>query len=781
MRRLDAGISAPDTPAPAGTWRDLDLPAPWSQVVEALNPGPTPRPAQATALGELRVLEQRRNLIVAAPTNGGKSLVGHLLLLEAAARGRRAVLLEPLRALAREKADDLAAAAPRLAAVLGRPLSVRLSTGDYRLDDETFSTPPPDRGEILVATPERLDAIQRNPAFGHWLGSVGAVCVDEAQLIGSLRRGPTLEYLLTSLRQLASPPRLVLLSASAGDVERARDWLAPCDVVRVAGRYPPLRKEVWELDAGDEDEGANGAAVSFVGQALEDPAAGVLVFVYQTRSTDHLADRLRSALGDRAGPDGPLAYHARMSAARREEVRSCFRAGSSRCVVTTAALGLGVNLPATHVLVRDTTFPGVGRLDPAELLQMMGRAGRGDQLGFAVALVRPQDGWGGEELAAALREERLPGLTSHFDRPAARAGRRLTEDQVVAVANAVLARLVRQQETGVSAVQLRDFFAGSLGGRNLAGRVGAALEWLAAPDRLLAYRDDRGLFHPTVLGGRASRVLLPLLLAAGLGLLVRDLLAADPEDRLLADWRPLDHLILLQLFAEQGAPGRRFTESLAAQVDACLEAYRPATPVLYRKWIRGRKGESRAAEILGSLGIERGEAARPAAYLAVFRALVVAERGQGRSVEDLERRWKITGLEGVEERWRDEMLWLLSGLAQVLEVRSFYYHLRGECGADGGRVRRVKGCLRHMRRTALDAREQVKYCSPLGPLLGDLRRVRRGGDGPAVGVQSIRRLEEAGVRDMADLARLGTEDLVRLGVRRDLARQIREYIRRRGL
>jgi hypothetical protein len=136
-------------------------------------------------------------------------------------------------------------------------------------------------------------------------------------------------------------------------------------------------------------------------------------------------------------------------------------------------------------------------------------------------------------------------------------------------------------------------------------------------------------------------------------------------------------------------------------------------------------------------------------------------------------------LEGVEECRRDDGLWLLMGIAKILDLRCFYFHLREECAAGAERVQRIKRLLRRMRAQAFDLQEHLKYCSPLGPALKSLRRMRREGEGASIGVQSIRRLEEAGIRSIAELARLQLNDLVRLGVRRDLAKQIRSYMRRR--
>lgn len=74
----------------------------------------------------------------------------------------------------------------------------------------------------------------------------------------------------------------------------------------------------------------------------------------------------------------------------------------------------------------------------------------------------------------------------------------------------------------------------------------------------------------------------------------------------------------------------------------------------------------------------------------------------------------------------------------------------------------------------------LNYCSPLGSALLGIRSVAKTADGNRLGIRSIRRLEEAGIRSFADLARLQTDDLVRLGIRPAAAQQIRDYVWRRS-
>jgi superfamily II DNA/RNA helicase len=784
MRIIDAGISGRTPETSHLTWEGLKLAKPWPEVIRLLAPGTNPRPVQAAALGTYRMLEGRRNFLISAPTNSGKSLIGLLAMLDGVRHRRRAVLLEPLRAIAREQADELTGLSSKLSNLLSYEFGVRITTGDYRLETETFSAPPPEQGEIIICTPERLEAIMRNPEHETWVRSIGVICFDEAHLISSDRRGPTLEYLLTSFLCLPSPPRLVLLSASFGDVSQAQRWLTPCDVVKVEGRKPPLKKEVVSLD---DDENADEVVSELAREALSTRGESLLIFVYQTKAAERLASLLSQTLGDLVGNEGALAYHAGMSADRRTAVRHSFLTGMSRCVVSTTALALGVNLPATHVIVRDPTFVGNGPLSVADILQMMGRAGRGDRSGNARVIVRPRDGWKPDDLALALRAEHMPPLISSFEIASAKneLSGRVSENTLVAVATQVAAQLARRPESGCTVSQLQMFFERSLGGGPLAEGIPTALSWLTDYSKSLAFRDENQQYRLTALGLTATHAFLPLPFAGGLAQLLRDIFSVDPADGILANWRILDHLVVLEILTPQPLRLRPFSRALVEQVDRWMEGNPARVSTLYREWIVGSESSSRANELLGSLGISDGLQrggqcwAWKAAYTSVFRAIILEERGRGMSLEDIRRRWDVENLEGIEERWRDTNLWLLSGMAKILDLRCFYFHLRQECAASDDRIRRVKSLLRDLRNQAFQLMGSLKYCSPLGTLLHSIQRSSQSGAPISIGLRSIRRLEEAGVTNFAQLSEMGVDDLVRMGLRHDLAKQLRSYVRRR--
>lgn len=604
MELIDLGPLGTDVPPSVPSWDTLILSPKWREVVRCLVPEGIPTDVQALGLGKFQLLAGRRNVIVSAPTNSGKTLLGYLVLLDALNQGRRALLLEPLRAIAQEKFSELTAKAKALEPILGRQIEVVISTGDYRIDEELMEAPPPSHGQLVIATPERLEAILRNPEYQTWVDSLGAVCVDEAHLISSPRRGPSLEFVLTTLLQSANPPRVALLSATFQITDSALRWLDPCDFVHSAIRTPSVQRFVARLDAAEE---ANDFICNHAAEVLKEPANSLLVFVYRTSDANTLAKRITDQLGPRSGARGAQAYHSRMPLDRRESVRSAYLAGESRCVVASTALAAGVNLPTTHLIVRDLSFFGSGPVPIDQLIQMSGRAGRGQTQGHVMFVHRPNDLRKPEELIQELREARLPGLVSSFTlRPS---GRHQNGDNsnTPRAAELILSLLARAGDSGYTEEKLRSFVAHSLAGQDLVAEVKPALQWLGDSSRLLAHKRDDGAFIATSLGLASSRSSLPLGFAAGFGQLIRDLLSLAGDHDVLPAWSPLDHLLVVELLAERTYSIRRFSADLREQLEVWAESGSNPKSILYNTWIRGDATHSKAIELMGSLGTPLGE------------------------------------------------------------------------------------------------------------------------------------------------------------------------------
>jgi hypothetical protein len=453
---------------------------------------------------------------------------------------------------------------------------------------------------------------------------------------------------------------------------------------------------------------------------------------------------------------------------------------------------MGVNLPVTHVLIRDTTFHGFGHLRIDEILQILGRAGRGDQPGYGVVLVRPNDYWSAIDLSNALRGEVLPPLRSAFDGAVATIksrSPRATNDAELAASSLIATCLGRSGSEGLSVSDILRLLANTLGGEALTSQVDAGLRWLCNPARLLAYKDDNDKFHLTFLGRTGVRSMLPLQYVAALGQLIRDLMSLNPNANPLKRWSPLDHLFLIALISERAPRLRHFSESLASQIDGWIDL-RPIEEksMLFTEWVMGSTTASKADELLGSLAISNSrsnsanlDAARKQGYTAMLSAILLYERSRGVSIEDNERRWGLSRFDGLDERWRDTALWMLAGHTAVFEIRSFYYHLQEHCSANPDHIRETKRALGRMRSQAYDLMEQIRYTSPLGSMLRGIRASLRGFHRSVVGLGTIRKLEASGIRTLQEVSQMKMADLERLGIATRFAKQIVDYARRCAL
>ncbi len=163
--------------------------------------------------------------LVHSPTGTGKSLAAWLgPLMEGMAhpdpgRPLRVLWVTPLKALARDTAENLRFAAAGLGA-------------DWRVEVRNGDTPSAQRARqlkdpphCLVTTPESLSLMLSYADWQRRLGGLGTVIVDEwHELLGS-KRGVQLELCLARLRSLAPGLRTWGLSATLGNLEQARDVL----------------------------------------------------------------------------------------------------------------------------------------------------------------------------------------------------------------------------------------------------------------------------------------------------------------------------------------------------------------------------------------------------------------------------------------------------------------------------------------------------------------------------------------------------------------------------
>jgi helicase len=357
-------------------------------------------PAQRLAV-ESGLLEGR-NLVVAAPTASGKTLISEIAALNAIRQGKKVVYIVPLRALASEKYDEFREKYEPLG------IKVAMSIGDMDSSDSWLAS-----YDMIIATSEKLDSLLRHGVS--WINEVGLLVADEIHLIDSPDRGPTLEVILTRLRQFVKP-QMLALSATISNHGELAEWL---DAKAVKSDYRPISLYRGICYDGD---------VSFVPQKSislnpEQPALReivrdtlemgkqALVFLSTRRSAESTAEKLgkfvsKSAAHDTAALEklagriertlerptrqcsrlagcvrnGTAFHHAGLTSKQRKLIETAFREGTVKVITATPTLAAGINMPAFRTVVNDlkrfSSFRGMSWLPILEVEQMMGRAGR---------------------------------------------------------------------------------------------------------------------------------------------------------------------------------------------------------------------------------------------------------------------------------------------------------------------------------------------------------------------------------------------------------------------
>lgn len=741
------------------------------------------RPAQDYAVFHEGLLAEHQNLIIATPTNSGKSLLSYLLLFQNAVEGKNAILVEPLRALAYEKSEELKSIVNILQRQSRIKVKVVVSTGDYRLTNEFMNTQPEKlsngQGQIIVATPERLDAISRMKENTEWFETVSTICFDEAHLIGDSNRGPTLELLIAYLRSLESNPQIVLMSATIANPNYLAAWLNPCKVINVADRYPQLEKWVYCVE---DCEDANDILLNEVTSTLIQENTSIIIFVYQTASAEKLATQLAKQLSGRriAAHDlsatmnaGVAWFHANMSAATKASVIEAMNCGNVRVTVSTTALSMGINLPATHVYVRDVTFTGFKDLNVSDLMQMLGRAGRGNRSGVGVVMLNKSNLPKETTVVDGLTNESLPVIQSALI-PQAR------EDYygssgtnmfyIDRIGNQIIGALNRFQS--VTKGNLESYLQKTLCGAsfsNIDDILRYLIEWK------LAYQDENtNEYALTALGQVSSRCYFPPMTAANISQFIRDLLLDDPSGKHLAEFAPIDYLIMLCLTSNEFKTIARYSK----KVETSITQYMEALPLeeksyLYRTWLAAEP-----ESLWGSARTDYSSVdAKKQVYVRTYTAMLIYDLSKGIPVAQLKSFYKID-VEELQEKLRDNAIWLLSGIERLTNVRCFYYHLKENCKATPEQIHSVDVAFRKSSKNVFTLIGNLKYRSKLGEMIRGIKRVYPHAENyPGEG--TIKKLEAAGIVALKDLVRKSADDLVALGVQRKYADLIVSYVKKR--
>jgi helicase len=365
-------------------------------------------------------LLEGQNILVAAPTASGKTLIAMLAIMQfLSTKQGKIVYLTPLRALASEKFSEF----KKMEKLdFGRRIKAAISTGDFDSVDKES-----ENADIVVLTNEKMDSLIRHGA--EWVDKIGLVIADEVHLIGDKDRGPTLEVVLTKLKELPAKPQIVGLSATITNSDELAEWLG-CKLVSSDWRPVPLAEGVFDggtilWNNGDSDEiesSIRGPPIDLCLDTIKKGGQSLVFAETRTRSASlatkgsdavfkflsdsekkYLEEISQKILDNNEHTDliktlssllkkGVGFHHAGLNQNCREIVETEFRNGKIKLLASTPTLAAGVNLPARRVVISSIVRYDVkaGANKPISILeykQLCGRAGRPQYDKFGEAII----------------------------------------------------------------------------------------------------------------------------------------------------------------------------------------------------------------------------------------------------------------------------------------------------------------------------------------------------------------------------------------------------------
>ncbi|MBP6716463.1 MAG: DEAD/DEAH box helicase [Acidobacteria bacterium] len=350
-----------------------------------------------------------RNVVIVTPTASGKTLCYNVPVLDAILKdpASRALYLFPTKALAQDQLAEL----HQMAEVIGAQSHAEaqaergehVQIGVFTYDGDT----PQDarrairgKAHVVLSNPDMVHAgiLPHHPRWAKLFENLKYIVIDELHTYRGVF-GSHLANILRRLRRVCqhygSNPTFICSSATIANPKELAEKLTeqPFEIVDKSGAprgekfflfvNPPVVNQQLGIRRSYLSE-TRRVAIEFLKRGLQ-----LIVFAQSRLSTEILTTYMKDAF---AGPPGSAdvirGYRGGYLPMRRREIERGLRDGDVRCVVSTNALELGIDIGALDVAVM-AGYPGT----IAATWQRAGRAGRrsGRSAAVLVASSAPVD------------------------------------------------------------------------------------------------------------------------------------------------------------------------------------------------------------------------------------------------------------------------------------------------------------------------------------------------------------------------------------------------------
>ncbi|MFW9973758.1 MAG: DEAD/DEAH box helicase [Candidatus Thorarchaeota archaeon] len=343
------------------------------------------------------LLTSRENVLLLAPTGSGKTEAALLPLLDRLQEMKRArelfgfyiLYITPLRALNRDVFKRIEDLCNHL------NLSVAVRHGDttqYARRKQAIKPP-----NLLITTPESLQAILPGKRLRYHLKTVFAVIVDEVHDLAGSKRGVQLSLGLERLdRVVGTPVQRIGLSATVGNPDEVASLLGGRKSARtVWAGYGTRKMDLRvEVPVPIDKHHTLSKRISYPPHSvarldaivnLINSHQSVLVFTNTRSFSEVLGAKMRAV----SPPFEFDVHHGSLSKSARLAAEDRLKRGISRAIIATSSLELGIDIGLADLVVQYSSPREVARL-----VQRVGRAGHGvgkSSNGIIIATVNLDD------------------------------------------------------------------------------------------------------------------------------------------------------------------------------------------------------------------------------------------------------------------------------------------------------------------------------------------------------------------------------------------------------
>ncbi|MGB9741510.1 MAG: DEAD/DEAH box helicase [Candidatus Bathyarchaeales archaeon] len=314
------------------------------------------------------------NVLLIAPTGSGKTEAVLLPIFSKLTQseskdGIRIVYVTPLRALNR----DLLKRLKFWANHLGMTIEVRHGDTELKLRRKQAVSPP----QMLVTTPETLQAILPGLRMKRHLSNVQFVIIDEVHELASSKRGTQLTVALERLYEIVRHDfQRIGLSATVGNPDEIAGFIAGTSRgIKVVQALLPkgYKYSVENPEPTDADYelagklGASPEAVARIRRVAEivDAHKSTLIFVNSRTNAEMLGHRF-----SQLGRFDIAVHHGSLSREERTQIEDDFKAGVLKAIICTSTLELGIDIGTVDMVIQYLSPRQV-----SSLIQRVGRSG----------------------------------------------------------------------------------------------------------------------------------------------------------------------------------------------------------------------------------------------------------------------------------------------------------------------------------------------------------------------------------------------------------------------